>query len=281
MSQLRVAELWIYPVKSMAGVRVTEARVTPRGFAGDRRWMLVHAATRQQATQRELPMLATLVATLRPGGLRITAGSETLDVSEPGVEGGNRLDVGVWEGSTPARDAGDSAAAWLSAQVGVPLRLVWQSEDDVRPVDPRFAAPGDAVSLSDGFPYLVVSAASVAHVCETAGVGADARRFRPNIVVDGCRSFAEESWSGITTEGSAGRVTFALVKPCARCVMIDNDPDRGVRQPGVLLTLAQFHRGRGNTAGGKVYLGMNGIARGAGTVYQGAPLTAELAREVP
>ena len=33
---MHVAELWRYPVKSLAGERLTEVEVTPDGFVGDR-----------------------------------------------------------------------------------------------------------------------------------------------------------------------------------------------------------------------------------------------------
>ncbi|MFM8486400.1 MAG: MOSC N-terminal beta barrel domain-containing protein, partial [Bacteroidota bacterium] len=37
----KISEIWIYPVKSLGGVRVTEAVAERRGLQHDRRWMLV------------------------------------------------------------------------------------------------------------------------------------------------------------------------------------------------------------------------------------------------
>jgi hypothetical protein len=37
----RVAELWLYPVRSLAGAAVASAEVTPQGLAGDRAWTVV------------------------------------------------------------------------------------------------------------------------------------------------------------------------------------------------------------------------------------------------
>ena len=34
----RVEQIWIYPVRSLAGTELTEAEVTPGGLAGDRAW---------------------------------------------------------------------------------------------------------------------------------------------------------------------------------------------------------------------------------------------------
>jgi len=38
---LKVSGLYIYPIKSLPGIAVNEARVTEKGFEHDRRWMLV------------------------------------------------------------------------------------------------------------------------------------------------------------------------------------------------------------------------------------------------
>ena len=39
-----VAELWRYPVKSMAGERIESCMLTENGFEGDRRWAFVDGA---------------------------------------------------------------------------------------------------------------------------------------------------------------------------------------------------------------------------------------------
>ena len=39
---IRVASLWIYPVKGMAGIEVTESFVLHKGLQYDRRWMLIN-----------------------------------------------------------------------------------------------------------------------------------------------------------------------------------------------------------------------------------------------
>jgi hypothetical protein len=35
-----LSEIWIYPIKSLGGMSVPEARVTRQGLQYDRRWML-------------------------------------------------------------------------------------------------------------------------------------------------------------------------------------------------------------------------------------------------
>jgi uncharacterized protein YcbX len=64
---VRIAELWRYPVKSMAGERLLEVVVGPLGLTGDR---LVHArrADGRVATARTFPGLLGHKGTLAPGG---------------------------------------------------------------------------------------------------------------------------------------------------------------------------------------------------------------------
>ena len=66
-SGLRVAELWRYPVKSLAGERLDRAVVTTNGIVGDR---VVHVRDRRDrvVTARNRPRLLALHGTLGPDG---------------------------------------------------------------------------------------------------------------------------------------------------------------------------------------------------------------------
>lgn len=67
MVAMRVAELWRYPVKSMAGERLERALVTPSGVAGDR---VVHVADAlgRVVTARTHPRLLAHQGALDPDG---------------------------------------------------------------------------------------------------------------------------------------------------------------------------------------------------------------------
>ena len=59
-----IASLWVYPVKSCAGVQVQEALLVETGLEFDRAWMVVdeHGVF---VTQRELPRMALIQPQLR------------------------------------------------------------------------------------------------------------------------------------------------------------------------------------------------------------------------
>ncbi|SFL17322.1 MOSC N-terminal beta barrel domain-containing protein [Geodermatophilus ruber] len=58
-----VAQIAVYPVKSLAGRTVGEARVGPAGLVGDRAWAVVDATTGERVTTRTAPAMAEVVAT--------------------------------------------------------------------------------------------------------------------------------------------------------------------------------------------------------------------------
>ncbi|MEO8655402.1 MAG: MOSC domain-containing protein, partial [Ramlibacter sp.] len=55
----RIARLFVYPVKSCAGVEVQEAVLTETGLDLDRAWMVVDTE-RRFVTQRQLPRMALI-----------------------------------------------------------------------------------------------------------------------------------------------------------------------------------------------------------------------------
>jgi uncharacterized protein YcbX len=65
---MRVAEIWRYPVKSLAGELLPEADVSAEGLAGDRRLLIINERTGRLVTARSHPRLLALKATLGPDG---------------------------------------------------------------------------------------------------------------------------------------------------------------------------------------------------------------------
>ena len=63
-----VAELWRYPVKSLAGEQIDIAEVHADGIAGDRRVLVYNEQTRTLVTSRTHPKLLGLKATLNEDG---------------------------------------------------------------------------------------------------------------------------------------------------------------------------------------------------------------------
>ena len=259
---ITVVALHRYVVKSCRGEALAHAALDARGIADDRRFMVVDGEG-GFLTQRQLPALALIVPRLDGDHLHVNAAGRAglaIDLAKPRA----RRAVTVWEHHGAGEDCGDAAAAWLSAALGRTARLVRMPDDEVRPVDPRFAAtPGDQTGFSDGFPLLLINRASLAALDARLDVPAPLDRFRPNVVIDGADAFAEDAWSRIRI----GPVEFAVVKPCARCVTITVDQATAKLSREPLRTLAAFR-----SVGGKVLFGQNLVHRGLGTLHLGDTL---------
>jgi uncharacterized protein YcbX len=259
---MRLAEIRIYPVKSLRGDAHASAVVEPRGLAGDRRWLVVDEADRF-LTQRELPHMATVAARNEPGGLALTApGRPPIFVPIPPADATPRL-VTIWRDTVDAVVAGPEAERWLTGALGVPCTLVYQANPASRPVNPAFAAPGDVVSFADGYPLLVTSTASLSDLNARLLAKVPMLRFRPNLVVEGAHPWAEDDWQRIRI----GAASFRVPKPCDRCGIPSIDQETGLRpdpeEP--LRTLKTFRR----DASGRVLFGMNLVPETLGSVQVG------------
>lgn len=256
-----LAELFIHPIKSTAPLPLTRAIAEPLGLEHDRRWMAVRPDG-SFITGRESPSLVRVRAVPEAGGLRLEApGRPGLEVPVPAPDA-PRLDVTVWNDRCSAARAGEAADRWLSQFLGEPVALVYVDARMQRPVDPKYAPPGDRVGFADAFPLLLLSRASLQELNRRLPRPVTLSHFRPNLVVDGCAAFAEDGWRRLRV----GEVELEVVKPCSRCVFTTVDPWTGVKAPDgePLRTLATFRR-----QGGKVLFGQNVLVRRPGVLQVG------------
>ena len=248
---LTLSALFIYPVKSLLGIALSESPVQPRGLQYDRRWMLIDADGRF-VSQREIPAMVDLQTAIEAPSLVVfSRKNPALRVSvplEPAVDEMPVLEVQIWDDRCPACVCAPAVNQWFSAQLGADLRLVYMPDTSQRQVDERFAAEGQYVSFADGFPFLLLGEASLEDLNRRLAHPLPMNRFRPNFVVQGSAPFAEDGWSDIRI----GTVLFRAAKPCARCTIITTDQDTGARSPEPLKTLSGYRRD-----GQKVLFGQN------------------------
>lgn len=153
-------------------------------------------------------------------------------------------------------DEGDEAAKWFTEYLGKPSRLVrFNEETETRPVDPLFA-PGFNVKFTDAFPILLASQASLDAVNEQLKEPVSINRFRPNIYVDGCESFAEDLWKHIKING----LTFTGVMLCPRCKVPTINQEDATEGSEPTVTMMKFRSAKVLEVNptkykGRVYLG--------------------------
>jgi uncharacterized protein YcbX len=255
---LRVSELNVYPVKGCRGSSLREARVGARGIVGDRSYMLVDDDG-SFITQRSHPRMALIEPRFAESSLSLAApGRDTLSI--PVLAHAEHRMVTVWRDSCQAVDQGDAAAEWATSFLGTHCRLVRMAEDFVRLVDREYAvSERDEVGFADGYPFLLTTEESLADLNARMATPLPMNRFRPSIVISGAEPFAEDRWRRVRI----GAITFAVVKPCARCVVTTTDQSTAERGREPLRTLATYRKvqGRGVMFGQNLIHGSTGVIR--------------------
>jgi uncharacterized protein len=196
-----VAEVWRYPVKSMAGESLHACLITDRGLEGDRRWALVDGVSNR----------AGKLLTIRQDERLMTYRAKLADDS---------VELVTPDGDTRRLD--NRTVTLLAEQTARPLTL-------------RDAAGANF----DDSPVLVVGMASVAAFGLEAGIPIDRRRFRANLYLDGLEPEEELRWLGRWIR--AGDAELEVIKRCERCVVITRDPDTTTATPELLRILTNTH----------------------------------------
>lgn len=254
----RLTEIWIYPIKSLGGIRLRSSRVLPKGLEHDRRWMLIdeHGGF---LTQRTLPSLALIKMEHHANRLWVSYQNERWPLPwQP--SGTGRIRTHVWDDEVFVREVDESRSGWFSDILQQPVRLVAFPEEEARPVDPRYAHAHEHVSLADGYPLLVIGESSLADLNSRLKSPVPMNRFRPNLVFSGGEPYEEDGWDFF----AIGQNKFKGVKPCARCVMTTIDQATAQMSKEPLATLASYRK-RDN----KIYFGQNVIALNAHEIHEG------------
>jgi uncharacterized protein YcbX len=206
----RVAELWRYPVKSVAGERCHELDFDARGADGDRAFALYGAdgkigSGKTTRRFRRMDGLLHYAASL-DGGVPLIACPD-----------GSRVRAGE-----PAADAA------LSAALGEPISV----------------RPEHGIPHFDAAPVHLLSTASLHWLAARLGDASapDIRRFRPNILLDvpAAGERPEDGWRGRTLL-VGDTVQIDIVERAERCVMTTMSQQALDEDARVLRTLGQLN----------------------------------------
>lgn len=201
-----VARLFRYPVKSMLGESCERVRLDPRGVVGDRA-LAVRDADGKLGSGKTTRRFVRMNGLLQ---LRAATTDDGVAITFP-------------DGRVLA--AGDAAVhAALSEHVGAPVTLA--SEDVTSHLD---AGPVHLVTTESL--RALAAALPDAHV--------DARRFRPNLVVDGDVGDARALLGEVLAIGD--EVRLVVTEETKRCVMVGMQQDGLPERPDVLRHLAEQH----------------------------------------
>lgn len=242
---ITVSSLHCYPIKSCGGVALHTARIGAMGIEYDRQWMIVNEQGIFVAQRGDKSLGAVGIKSMCLISVAINA--LHLEINAPGMPpillpldgiNGAASSVRVWDSVCTGIDQGDEIANWLSSylsrEVAGKYRLVRMPDKG----DRRTEIGDTGVAFADGYPFLLASEASLAHLNTMTDDPIPMNRFRPNIVVTGCDAFAEDNLLNF----NIGSVAFTGVKPCARCPITTIDQETAVQGKFPLNALATFRK---------------------------------------
>ena len=254
---ITVAEINIAPVKSMALVPLTEARLDLGGILDDRRFYLVNSQGRL-LSRRNVGKLAQLVTSWDQS-------SELLRIEFPDgsvLEGQPELDRPVW------------TIIWGRRVRSRALMGDWMPSISEFCGQPAMLMMSDLpCQVFDEFPVSVLSRASVEHLSNRMGLTEDeclaTDRFRPTLLLDGCEAHQEDGWMNRTI--SIGDAVVRILAPDPRCAIVDQDPVTGETDTEAVRSILSY---RPNALA--AYFGVYGIVEKPGTVRVGDEVTVEV-----
>ena len=182
-----VVEVWRFPVKSMAGERLTSVEVDVRGLVGDREWAVYDEEGRLASGKR--------TNRFRRMDEVFTLAARTVD---------DRVEVLLPDGRQVVAGEGAADLA-LSDHFGEEVEL----------------APEADIAHQDAGQVSLVGTATLRELGSMCGLDGpvDPRHLRANLVVETADPFEEEGWLG--REVRAGQVVLRVVGRIERCRMVD------------------------------------------------------------
>lgn len=270
MPKLTLSDIYIYPIKSLGGIRLEKARVYGKGLKYDRRWMLVDHQN-VFFTQRVHPQMALFKPEIHDDQISVTfrkddkiLSSISFNVNTPVSD--NQMQAEVWNDKVDVLEVDPEISQWFSHHLGMTCKLVGFPERKPRPVDMRYQVNHEHVSLADAYPFLIIGQTSLDDLNTRISEPVPMNRFRPNFVFTGGEPYEEDHWRNL----SIGKNKFVAVKKSDRCVLTTVDQDTGQKGSEPLRTLSGYRK-----VDNKVFFGHNLVALNEGIVTVGDPVTPE------
>jgi hypothetical protein len=256
---LKIHSIIIYPIKSLGGINVSKIMVEPPGLQYYRRFMLVDDDN-NFITQRTRPELTRFQLESKNGGFEVldlsTQSTKYLDF-EPLL--GSMEEVQIWDDRVMAHEVLEDWSVWFTEKLGQHVRLFQLSTRFSRATNPAYHTEKSKISsFADSLPILLCSEASFKYMDSHLNQPLDWRRFRPNIIVSNQTAFEEDTWHEISI-GSDVKLFGA--KPCARCQLINVNPNDGTSDSNILKTLSQTRKFEN-----KVYFGQQFVPISMGEI---------------
>jgi uncharacterized protein YcbX len=249
---IEISQLFIFPVKSLRGIAVNNAELTPTGFKWDRHWMIVKPDG-GFITQRQFPHMVLIHTQLTADAVVLsktgmndliipfaTPSSKTLSSNKSDEQEVNAVitdaafDAKIWKDNCKVIDEGAAASNWITEAINSPkaLRIVRMASGHKRPQSkPELLGDATHTLFSDAAPILVCNTNSLnslnTSLTKQQFDPVVMENFRPNIVLNGLDAFDEHNSKGLHNE----HYELTHCYPCQRCVVPTINIHTGTRHP--------------------------------------------------
>ncbi|WP_163398038.1 MOSC domain-containing protein [Flavobacterium fluviatile] len=246
-----VKEIYIYPIKSLAGISCLKAFAEEMGFENDRRWMLLDSDN-QHITQREYPIMSQFYPQISDGKITVTFQYQKheFSISE---HLNDQIYTKVWDDKSFVFEVSKATSKWFSDCLGFECKLVKIIKTGDRKHESSKSKEIYNVSFADAYPYLLTGTKSLDFLNEKLKEKITIKRFRPNIVISTVNPHEEDNFKTF----KIGEVKFKNVKPCGRCIMVNNDPQNGIVKKEPLKTLSKYRNFNNSVLFGTNIVGLN------------------------
>jgi uncharacterized protein YcbX len=238
MSKIFISEIYIYPIKSLGGIKLKSSDFEERGLQYDRRYMLVNNDNKF-ITQREFSQMSLISVEISDNSLICNVPNQNKLIIPLNPDTKENITVNVWRSFCNAQVYSKEINEWFSNFLKTEVKLVYMPDSTKREVNPDYSIKNDIVSFADGYPFLLASQTSLDDLNSKLDKKIDMNRFRPNFVINGADAFIEDSYKNITI----GKNKFFIVKPCERCVITTIEQTTGIsdgKEP--LKTLSTYRK---------------------------------------
>jgi uncharacterized protein YcbX len=252
---IRVSELNCYPIKSCQGFSLKTAEIERTGIRFDRQWIVVNESGMFVAQRGDrglgigIKSMCLVKTSIQYDNLVLTAPNMP-QISVPLVgANGAIVEVQVWKRKYIAMDQGEDIAAWfsdfLSREKPGAYRLVRIANDEVG----KTKSGGGEIAFVDEYPLLVISQPSLDDLNQRMPEPLPMNRFRPNIVITGCKPYEEDRIAHMRIGG----VEFRGTTLCVRCPITTINQLSAERGKEPLKTLATYRKTKDGVVFGRYF----------------------------
>ncbi len=250
---MHLSDIYIYPIKSLGGIRVEKAQLETRGLQNDRRFMLItgDGIFMTQRTLREMALLRTAIGV--DGNIQVWHKNTPDNILHIPTQPSSFIEekqVEVWGTESSSLVLSKDINQWFQDQLKTDCQLVYMPDTAERRMKEKYNTDRDLVSFADGAPILIAGQAGLDDLNRRLDNPVSMNRFRPNLVFSGGTPFIEDDWKSIKIASQVFKITHR----CIRCNVPNINQENAQIEKEPNRTLATFRRFEQD-----IYFGVNAV----------------------